>query len=134
MGSAFHQLCPRYSGTLTPTAPTAIKLWDTFTFLPFNLKISSSIIKGKAYKSIVRPKLATVTQYGALNVSTIPKKGAKQAKAGRSTRDGPEESGKMCNWKIPYLSCFLVWTDNPLNKDEGILDSPHPIPWNQISR
>ena len=32
MGSAFHQLCPRYSGTLTPTAPTAIRLWDTFTF------------------------------------------------------------------------------------------------------
>ena len=28
----FHQLCPRYSGTLTPTAPTAIRLWDTFTF------------------------------------------------------------------------------------------------------
>ena len=33
MGSAFHQLCPRYSGTLTPTAPTAIRLWDSFTFL-----------------------------------------------------------------------------------------------------
>ena len=32
MGSAFHQLCPRYSGTLTPTAPTAIRLWETFTF------------------------------------------------------------------------------------------------------
>ena len=32
MGSAFHQLCPRYSGTLTPTAPTAIRLWDAFTF------------------------------------------------------------------------------------------------------
>ena len=32
MGSAFHQLCPRYRGTLTPTAPTAIMLWDTFTF------------------------------------------------------------------------------------------------------
>ena len=32
MGSAFHQLCPRYSGTLTPTAPTANRLWDTFTF------------------------------------------------------------------------------------------------------
>ena len=29
MGSIFHQLCPRYSGTLTPTAPTAIRLWDT---------------------------------------------------------------------------------------------------------
>ena len=25
-------LCPRYSGTLTPTAPTAIRLWKTFTF------------------------------------------------------------------------------------------------------
>ena len=35
MGSAFHQLCPRYSGTLTPTAPTATKLWDTFTFTFF---------------------------------------------------------------------------------------------------
>ena len=32
MGSAFHQLCPRYSGTLNPTAPTAIRLWETFTF------------------------------------------------------------------------------------------------------
>ena len=38
MGSAFHQLCPRYSGTLTPTAPTAIRLWDTFT-LPLQCKI-----------------------------------------------------------------------------------------------
>ena len=33
VGSAFHQLCPRYSGTLTPTAPTATRLWETFTFL-----------------------------------------------------------------------------------------------------
>ena len=32
MGSAFHQLCPRYSGTLTPTVPMAIRLWETFTF------------------------------------------------------------------------------------------------------
>ena len=32
MGSAFHQLCPRYSGTLNPTAPMAIRLWETFTF------------------------------------------------------------------------------------------------------
>ena len=31
MGSAFHQLCPRYSRTLTPAAPTAIRLWETFT-------------------------------------------------------------------------------------------------------
>ena len=31
-GLPFHQLCPRYSGTLTPTAPTAIRLWATFTY------------------------------------------------------------------------------------------------------
>ena len=41
MGSAFHQLCPRYSGTLTPTAPTAIRLWDTSTF--FNLDIHEPV-------------------------------------------------------------------------------------------
>ena len=39
LGSAFHQLCPRYSGTLTPTAPTAIWLWDTFTFTYLSKKI-----------------------------------------------------------------------------------------------
>ena len=33
MGPTFHQLCPRYSGTLTPTAPTAIRVWETFTYL-----------------------------------------------------------------------------------------------------
>ena len=33
MGSAFHQLCPSYSGTLTPTA---IRLWETFTFYLVN--------------------------------------------------------------------------------------------------
>ena len=32
MGYAFHQLCLRYSGALTPTAPTAIRLWETLTF------------------------------------------------------------------------------------------------------
>ena len=31
MGSAFHLLYARYSGTLTLTAPTAIRLWETFT-------------------------------------------------------------------------------------------------------
>ena len=36
MGFAFHQLCPRYSGTLTPTATTAIRLWEAFTFI-FNV-------------------------------------------------------------------------------------------------
>ena len=37
MGSAFHQLCPRYSGTLTPTAPMAVRLLETFSFL-FHLR------------------------------------------------------------------------------------------------
>ena len=32
MGSAFHQLCPKHSETLTPTAPTAIRLWETCSF------------------------------------------------------------------------------------------------------
>ena len=41
MGSAFHQLCPRYSGTLTPTAPTAIRLWETFTFTFYVCKDAS---------------------------------------------------------------------------------------------
>ena len=35
MGSTFHQLCPRYSGTLTPTAPAAMRLWESFTLLFF---------------------------------------------------------------------------------------------------
>ena len=33
IGSAFHQLCPRNSGALTPTASMAIRLWETFTCL-----------------------------------------------------------------------------------------------------
>ena len=44
MGSAFHQLCPRYSGTLTPTAPTAIRLWDTFTFTFFTIRSYSQLM------------------------------------------------------------------------------------------
>ena len=43
MGSAFHQLCPRYSGTLTPTAPTAIRLWDTFTFYSLLIMYSNIV-------------------------------------------------------------------------------------------
>ena len=32
MGSAFHQLCPRYNGSLTPTALMANRLWETVIF------------------------------------------------------------------------------------------------------
>ena len=49
MGSAFHQLCPRYSGTLTPTAPTAIRLWETFTFL---YQISMIVEQGPAVLAV----------------------------------------------------------------------------------
>ena len=44
MNFAFHQLCPRYSRTLTPTAPTAIRLWETFTFLIY---VQIAIAKSK---------------------------------------------------------------------------------------
>ena len=49
MGSAFHQLCPRYSGTLTLTAPTAIRLWDTFTF--FNILLAMPARTAMKYKT-----------------------------------------------------------------------------------
>ena len=41
MGSAFHQLCPKYSGALTPTTPTAIRLWGTFTLCTNGLPIET---------------------------------------------------------------------------------------------
>ena len=37
MGSAFHQLCPRYSGTLTPIAPMALGYGKPLP-LPFTIK------------------------------------------------------------------------------------------------
>ena len=51
MGSAFHQLCPRYTGTLTPTAPTAMGNLNFFKFVVlyvrniyrFNLNTVNSI-------------------------------------------------------------------------------------------
>ena len=52
MGSAFHQLCPRYSGTLTPTAPTAIKLWDTFTFFFFRLQSNLKSVAGGVFDDV----------------------------------------------------------------------------------
>ena len=53
MGSAFHQLCPRYSGTLIPTAPTAIRLWEIFTFTleVFSVKLGQLLI----FLSLVLP-------------------------------------------------------------------------------
>ena len=67
MGSAFHQLCPRYSGILSPTAPT-IRLWETFTFFFFFLlkcQISSNmqnLCLYKCYQQRLRPVCAWSTQ------------------------------------------------------------------------
>ena len=51
MGSAFQQLCSRYSGTLTPTARTAFRLWETFTFF-FLLRNFSVAISVSAHVSM----------------------------------------------------------------------------------
>ena len=73
MGSAFHQLCPRYSGTLTPTAPTAIRLWDTFTFtflyisciqhilFLINLRVTNFRVSFAVEYSILRRKLRLIS-------------------------------------------------------------------------
>ena len=54
MGSAFHQLCPRYSGTLTSTAPTAIRLWDTFTlYIYINLHYKSVSVSDPVYSKVL---------------------------------------------------------------------------------
>ena len=45
MGSTFHQLCPRYSGTLISTSPTDIRLWETFTFLPLPMCMVATLIQ-----------------------------------------------------------------------------------------
>ena len=62
MGSVFHQLCPRYSGTLTSIAPTANRLWKTFTCTSvtyvgsnpavniININIRQNVLQGKISK------------------------------------------------------------------------------------
>ena len=57
MGSAFQQLCPRYSGTLTPTAPTAIRLWETFTFLLMFTEWSLKICPVFGFSNILKFRL-----------------------------------------------------------------------------
>ena len=65
MGSAFHQLCPRYSGTLTPTAPTAIRLWETLTFTSMLLSVgemgrSLFTFSMKMHQLIFQPWILTI--------------------------------------------------------------------------
>ena len=55
MGSAFHQLCPRYSGTLTPTAPKGIRLCDTFTFIHRRRKVLNIVGGGGKVQNIGEP-------------------------------------------------------------------------------
>ena len=50
MGSAFYKLCTRYSVTLTPTPPTAIRRWQTFTFLGGTVVVKSSVVPQRSCK------------------------------------------------------------------------------------
>ena len=84
MGSAFHQLCPRYSGTLTPTARTANRLSETFTFTllhacinTINLIFSSKLlIQGPSEKQSFALVLHTIlltaeiTMYAIYHLAT----------------------------------------------------------------
>ena len=71
MGSAFHQLCPRHSGTLTPTAPTAFRLWDTFTFYYHNKNDRThSVLAASKFKVLSRERL--VKTQADLNESPFP--------------------------------------------------------------
>ena len=87
MGSAFHQLCPRYSGTLTLTAPTAIRLWDTFTFLPLPFKVK---IRGGIEDTVIQRYFFLFLNE---NIYCDPS-------LGRSRRDGSNDgSQNMYFWK-----------------------------------
>ena len=45
MGSAFYQLCPRYSGILTPNAPTAMGNLYLLPFNPIALRTAKTLFK-----------------------------------------------------------------------------------------
>ena len=47
MGSAFHLQYPRYSGPLTPTAPMAIRLQETFTFIYYQKHLTEEARKDR---------------------------------------------------------------------------------------
>ena len=51
MVSAFHMLCSRYSLSLTPTAPTANKVWETLHFLDQPKAIKGLVKYTKAKKN-----------------------------------------------------------------------------------
>ena len=44
MDSPSHMLCPRHSGTLNPTAPETIRLWETLSFLLKTLEFGNHFI------------------------------------------------------------------------------------------
>ena len=63
MGSAFHQLYPRYNGTLTPTAPTAIRLRETFTFSVYACHVCLVITIYQICKVFVQVSVAKQDRY-----------------------------------------------------------------------
>ena len=75
MGSAFHQLCPRYSGTLTATYPMAIRLWETFTIFVTYLNVevhSLHDVRCRLLHHCVENKLINII-IGPLHFITITK-------------------------------------------------------------
>ena len=50
MGSAFHQLCPGYSGTLTLTGSMSVRLWETLNFLSILLNGLPPFLKNTGIK------------------------------------------------------------------------------------
>ena len=60
MSSAFHQMCPRYRGTLTPIAPTALRLLGYGKPLPLKKK------KKKKHWSYDLNILSVVSSYEAM--------------------------------------------------------------------
>ena len=72
--SGFHPLCPRYSGTPTPTAPMAVRPWQTFTF---NLLLPSSCnpllhgIGPNTSETTLNPQFFIHTQYGSQGEESV---------------------------------------------------------------
>ena len=48
-------VCPRYSGTLTPTATTAVRLWETFTYIDVLYVSILSTYETRALQPHTRP-------------------------------------------------------------------------------
>ena len=72
MGSAFHQLCSRYSGTATRTAPTAIRLWETFTFYKSDIDFWLNL-EGVNFHSVIEEMRRQNIHFVSIDSSRVAK-------------------------------------------------------------